>query len=333
MSTLQSGLIERSKQGDIRALARLINNTLETKGIKAYLSRSDMELTVTLEAMEVIQQQRILNWLERSFESLDIPAIALVKVRHQQVGQAALLWAAEFELHPISSIAPTQQKLQQSPSEQPIAEPDEGAIVKTAMASSADPKALAPLPYNLSTGLLTLKTCFINPFALPEICERLRRRTAFNLGWNLGLIYMLGVFVGLNRLGVTFFLPKLSLLMLTLSTFLGFVVAHYLIRKVLRGQGSIEGDVFIIGATLMLTGVCTLITSFLGIGNTEIITVLLLFYIIYSVLMLYVGCVRISKIRPTFAPLATGITIVLGAYLTKVMVSFALSNTPTESLF
>lgn len=322
MTSTQSPLLKRAKQGDVRAITALINRSLEPKGITAYVSQSQSQLTITLESLKNFEARPIVAWLERSLRSLDSPTIADVDIRTRVPGKSTVLWTEHLHLRDLEPEIETDF----SP-EEPAA-----PIMPSVPVETTKERDRKPLPYTFQTVLLTIKTCFADPFSLPDVSERLHRKTAFNIGLSLGLVYLFGVLFGINNTtgtALNVVMPGFALPLVVIFNFAGFVLANTLVRKLFRGQGSMEGDCFIIGCTLMLTGIYVATASLLGVTNFEVIILLSLLYVVYSILILYVGCVRISKIAAPIAPLAVVTIFALGTYLTKVMVSIGFSPSPS----
>jgi hypothetical protein len=96
--------------------------------------------------------------------------------------------------------------------------------------------------------------------------------------------------------------------------------AIFLARKVFRAPGgTIESDVFIAGISVIPTGILLLLSGVLGIGNLEVIGVVAIFALSYTILILFNGCTRISEIAQVRAVPAVPIIILLAAWLSKVI--------------
>jgi len=91
-------------------------------------------------------------------------------------------------------------------------------------------------------------------------------------------------------------------------------------RKIFRGKGTLAGDIYIAGASLLPQGLFILLTSFLGVANLEVIMALFVFAVTYSVLMLFAGCSRISIIPEAGAAPAVPMMMLLSLWLTKVVI-------------
>jgi hypothetical protein len=71
---------------------------------------------------------------------------------------------------------------------------------------------------------------------------------------------------------------------------------------------------------LLPSGVLVLAAALLGAANVEVILVLSLFALTYSILMLYAGCSRIGGISEAGAAPAVPIILLVSAWLTKIIV-------------
>jgi hypothetical protein len=64
-----------------------------------------------------------------------------------------------------------------------------------------------------------------------------------------------------------------------------------------------------------------LVAALLGAANFEVIMILLLFALTYSILILYAGCSRIGLISEAGAAPAVPIILLLSAWITKIIVT------------
>jgi hypothetical protein len=112
-----------------------------------------------------------------------------------------------------------------------------------------------------------------------------------------------------------------KLLFLGLVPFASLIGACALARAIFHGTGRFAGDVYTAGAVLLPTGLFVLIASLLGAGNIEVILILWLFALTYSILILYAGCSRIGTISEAGAAPAVPIILMLSAWITKIIVA------------
>jgi hypothetical protein len=111
-----------------------------------------------------------------------------------------------------------------------------------------------------------------------------------------------------------------KLLFLGLIPFVSLVGACALARVIFRGKGKFAGDVYTAGAVLLPSGFLVLAASLLGPANVEVIVILALFALTYSILILYAGCSRIGSIAEAGAAPAVPVILLLSAWITKVIV-------------
>jgi len=81
----------------------------------------------------------------------------------------------------------------------------------------------------------------------------------------------------------------LKLLLAGLVPFAGIVGAGLGARKIFHGASSIEGDIFVAGAALLPTAFLVFLAGILGIANFEVVAILSVVAICYTVLMLHTG--------------------------------------------
>jgi hypothetical protein len=182
-----------------------------------------------------------------------------------------------------------------------------------------------------------LKLFATNPTGgLAPAFENLDRQRALGASLAFAVIFNLCVLFGFYRmianartsLGILGYygwglLPQspsiIKLLPLGFVPFVSIAAALALARLVFRGTGSWEGDAFTAGASLLPFGVFVLVSGLLGFGNVEVVAVLLLFAICYTILIIFTGCTRIAKISDAGAALAVPIILLASVYLSKVI--------------
>jgi len=95
--------------------------------------------------------------------------------------------------------------------------------------------------------------------------------------------------------------------------------AELVARKVFRGAGGVEGDLFVAAISLLPLGFLSLMAGLLGIGNAEVIVVLGVVAWCLTVLLLHGGCREISNIREPGASLAVPLILLASGWLTRVI--------------
>lgn len=102
--------------------------------------------------------------------------------------------------------------------------------------------------------------------------------------------------------------------------------AGFLARSIFRGTGTLAGDAFIAGASLLPLCVLILGAAILGVTNLEVTGIIGVFAICYSLLMLYNGFLTISQLPAAFAAAAVPITILISLWVMKIIGAGALEN-------
>ena len=110
-----------------------------------------------------------------------------------------------------------------------------------------------------------------------------------------------------------------KLVILGLVPFASLVGAGALPRQIFRGKGRFAGDVYTAGAALLPWAFLVLAAALLGVANIEVIVVIWLFALTYSILMLYAGCSRIGGISEAGAAPAVPIMLLVTAWITKIV--------------
>ncbi len=129
-----------------------------------------------------------------------------------------------------------------------------------------------------------------------------------------------GLLGGMLPIGELTATQMFKLLVLGLVPFASLVGAGALARQIFRGEGRFAGDVYTAGAVLLPSGFLVLVAALLGAANVEVILVLSLFALTYSILMLYAGCSRIGGISEAGAAPAVPIILLVSAWITKIIV-------------
>lgn len=99
----QPDLLELAKQGNPQAIATLINNQLNPKGIFVKANTIKCCLQIIFEATEVPQQEVIYNYIYAAISKLKPLSIEKVIIYGKQIGNDFPLWQQEFEFRSIQS--------------------------------------------------------------------------------------------------------------------------------------------------------------------------------------------------------------------------------------
>ncbi|MGC8724219.1 MAG: hypothetical protein ACP5VF_10170 [Acidobacteriota bacterium] len=103
-------------------------------------------------------------------------------------------------------------------------------------------------------------------------------------------------------------------------------LASLLLGKVLSAAGSIGTYFYTVGASLSPLGLALVVCSFLGIGNAEIMILLLLVAQCYLILILYSGLTRLCGLSAKAGAPAVPFVLVLSVWLSKVVIVAIVSH-------
>jgi hypothetical protein len=94
----QSNLPILAKQGNAKALAAMLNQSLQPKSITVKVSRKDDCLQILLESARIANQQTLVPFIRNGLIKLEVESIRLVKVYGRQTGEESPAWSQEFEI-------------------------------------------------------------------------------------------------------------------------------------------------------------------------------------------------------------------------------------------
>ncbi|MEG4088788.1 hypothetical protein [Microcoleus sp. Pol12B4] len=94
--TNQYQLLEMAKQGKPKAIAQLINQLLQPKGIVATAGFKDGWLHIILESTEVPNQQATATYIHKKLCTLKSKYLTHVKIHGRQLGSKTVFWTQEF---------------------------------------------------------------------------------------------------------------------------------------------------------------------------------------------------------------------------------------------
>ncbi|PAX59821.1 hypothetical protein [Brunnivagina elsteri] len=98
MTTAQPNLLQLAKQGDSKAIAALMNLTLQPKGITAKVALKDCYLQVMLESTQIPDQTTLVTFVSQGITSLESVYIERVKIYGKCLGEEFPAWNQEFEI-------------------------------------------------------------------------------------------------------------------------------------------------------------------------------------------------------------------------------------------
>jgi hypothetical protein len=94
----QSNYLELAKQGDPKAIAALLNRSLQPKGITAKAALNDGCLQIMLEAAQVPEQQSLVAFVHKGITTLNSDFIETVKVFGRKAGENSPAWKQDLVL-------------------------------------------------------------------------------------------------------------------------------------------------------------------------------------------------------------------------------------------
>ncbi|MEG4013452.1 MULTISPECIES: hypothetical protein [unclassified Microcoleus] len=175
----------------------------------------------------------------------------------------------------------------------------------------------------LNDAIQGLKIFLINPVGgLPVFFQGLGKERALGVGIAFGIAYVVCFVFACQKYLTQFSIDSslFNLILASVANFLSIAGASFLTRKLFRGYGSFEGDIFIAGVALVPASLLLLMSSLLGITNLEIIVIVMVVAITYTVLMIYTGCHKISGIPENAAAFAVSVMLLLSGWLFKILI-------------
>lgn len=159
---------------------------------------------------------------------------------------------------------------------------------------------------------------------LPKAFGNLDEARAIGVGIFFTVIFSVCIFIGTYMILPAMIRPSgfgsfFNILVFGGVPFISIAGSSMLARIVLGGNGSIGGDSFIAGSSLLPLGFFVLLSGLLGIGNLEIIAFLGVFTLCYTILILYTGSTSISKISQSRSAIAVSLMIIVSGWLIKVL--------------
>ncbi len=98
--SLTQNLLKLAKQGNPEAIAQLLNQALQPKGITARVIRNGEDLRVLLEASPVPEPQILVPYLEKKFAKLAMASIRTVRLQVKSPESAKVTWSRQLTLQP-----------------------------------------------------------------------------------------------------------------------------------------------------------------------------------------------------------------------------------------
>jgi hypothetical protein len=188
--------------------------------------------------------------------------------------------------------------------------------------SSSMPTAKDKIQAASKDALHAFKTLLTDPVnGLSEAFESLGEKRARSVGMIFGFCFaLIIVFVLYKNMssGAMTFEIALKVLLASLVPYIGLTVGCAVARMI-SGKGNLSHDCFIGGSVLLPLTFFILIGSFLGIGNIEIVLILALFTVCLTVLLLFSGLTKISKISERVATISVPLVILIAIWAAKII--------------
>lgn len=96
LGMVQANLIKLAQQGDPAAIARLLNRSLQPRGVTAKVLLRDQRLKILLSSERPLDQKAFVQLVQQQIESLAIESITAVKVYSQQSAEGVPAWSQDF---------------------------------------------------------------------------------------------------------------------------------------------------------------------------------------------------------------------------------------------
>lgn len=98
MTSSNATTLAQAKQGDVKAIASLLNRTLQPKGITAKASIKNSCLYIMLESAKVPPQKALVDFMQKVFSSFSVDNCHEVKVYGRQTGEEIPDWTESFKV-------------------------------------------------------------------------------------------------------------------------------------------------------------------------------------------------------------------------------------------
>ncbi len=290
-------LLDRARSGQPSAIAALMNQQLQGHQTHAKITHKGRVLHVFLESDGDLDREKMVAFVRRGVENLQLAAIASVTVYGKRRDREMPDWTTEFEFP--------------QPSPQPIAKPllsSHRSRIKSPATPQGDVVQVA-----LQDTWEALKFFIKDPVEkLPAFAIAIGKPRLLGVGVAFASLYVassiLSIYSTAHSRAFSFLLPLEPKFLSILSAYgvqFGVVVLLVTIaRQLFNGKGSVEGDVFVAGTLLLPLGTGIFTSTLLGLTSASLTLAVAVFSTIYAILGLYGGCRQILKIPPSRAPLA-----------------------------
>ena len=100
----QQNILKLAKQGNSKALAVMLNQSLKPKNVTAKVGLKEGCLQILLESAQIPDQQDMVSFIRQGLTKLGIESINTVKVYGRQLGEESPAWSQTFEMIPEEEI-------------------------------------------------------------------------------------------------------------------------------------------------------------------------------------------------------------------------------------
>jgi hypothetical protein len=94
----QQNFLKLAKQGNSKALAVMLNQSLKPKNITAKVGLKESCLQILLESAQIPDQQDMVSFIRKGITKLGVESINTVKVYGRQLGEESPAWSQSFEM-------------------------------------------------------------------------------------------------------------------------------------------------------------------------------------------------------------------------------------------
>jgi hypothetical protein len=179
----------------------------------------------------------------------------------------------------------------------------------------------------------TLKVFVADPTgSLLPVYESLEPKRAIGVGVGLAILFdiclLFTVWRALSSAGTLPFVgyyfsygiqvPWFKFFVLGLVPYICITLALMAAHKAFRGSGAVHGDFLVAGLSLLPLALATAASSVIGFANIEVISLLFLFALTYTIIILFMGCVRVAQMRESAAAFAVPLILLFGGWLLKI---------------
>lgn len=185
----------------------------------------------------------------------------------------------------------------------------------------------------------TLKKLGMDPVGgLLTAYESLGTSRALGVGAIFGLVFAfciaIGSYIAMPNVGFVFMLFRtddpvnsayFKVLLAAYVPFIGLTLAIYVGQKIAKVDASLSSSGFVAGSAMLPLGFLALLFSLIGAANAEVSLIVAIITACLTVLIIYTGLTRISKLSDQAASYTLPLVIIFSAWITKVIFVAVLS--------